>query len=74
MEDVTALVAEGVDIGGHAAVPYFTDQGLLLGFDSGIVEINKSDIRSPGWEQLVQLPGPILSLCVASRSPSAILH
>lgn len=77
MRDITGAVsgAKGVDVGGHAAVPLYTDQGLLLGFDNGQIAISQGDVRVPGgWAPLVTLPGAVLSLAVAGRSPSSVIH
>lgn len=76
MQDITEAVAqsEGINLGGHTPVPYFTGGAALLAFDTGQVAINRSNARSSQWQSLAQLPGPVLSLCVDSRAPSSVIH
>ena len=77
MQDITSAVAgaAGIDVGSHAAVPIYTDQGLLLGFDNGLIAVSQGDVRvSGGWAPLTKLPGAVLSLSVAGRAPSSVIH
>lgn len=76
MMDITGNVTQckNIDIGGHTAVPYFTNAGALLAFDNGQVAINQGDSTKPEWDLLCQLPGAVLSLCIDSRTPSSVIH
>ena len=76
MQDITEAVAhsEGINIGGHTPVPYFTGGAALLAFDNGQVAINRGNARCNQWLLLAQLPGAVLSLCVGSRMPSSVIH
>ena len=76
MQDITEAVAhsEGINIGGHTPVPYFTGGAALLAFDNGQVAINRGNARCNQWLLLAQLPGAVLSLSVDSRMPSSVIH
>ena len=76
MCDITEAVtgSQGIDVGKHAPVPYFTERGLLLAFSSGQVAVNSGRVRCAEWKALARVPGAILSLCVDGRAPSSIIH
>ena len=76
MSNITEAVrgSQGIDVGKHAPVPYFTEQGLVLAFSSGQVALNVGCVQSAEWKPFASVPGAVLSLCVDGRAPSSIIH
>lgn len=59
--------------GGHTPVPYFMQEGALLGSDTGDI-IACKDVSHGGWRKLCEVPGHITTITVKDRSPSSVTH
>ena len=59
--------------GGHTPVPYFVEQGLLLGSDTGDILLSR-DVSAKSWEKVAKVPGHITTLTQTDRSPSSVTH
>ena len=76
-QDITEQVygSEGLQgcRGGHTPVPYFVDQGALLGGATGDILVCK-DVSQGGWRKLCKVPGHITTITESNRSPSSVTH
>ena len=59
--------------GGHTPVPYFVEQGLLLGSDTGDILLCK-DVSTKSWKRVCTVPGHITTITQTNRSPSSVTH
>ena len=59
--------------GEHTPVPYFVQEGALLGSDTGDI-VTCKDVNQGGWEKLCKVPGHITTITVQDRSPSSVTH
>lgn len=75
IESVTQHVTEsgGCSIGGHLPVPYFIQEGAVLGVDTGDILISADAVSKP-WRKLTRLSGAIISIAEEDRGNSAVMH
>ena len=73
--EITQHVTEqgGCSIGGHLPVPYFIQEGAVLGIDTGDILLSADAISKP-WRKLTSLSGAIISIAEEGRGNSAVMH
>ena len=74
-QEITELVTdkEGCSLGGHLPVPYFIQEGAVLGTDTGDILIS-ADAISKHWRHLTSLSCAIISFAEEGRGNSAVMH
>ena len=72
-EDVYGAEGLGASRGAHTPVPYFVEEGALLGSDTGDVLLCK-DVTHGGWQKVCKLTGHITTITEVNRSPSSVIH
>ena len=75
IQEITQHVTEngGCSLGGHLPVPYFTQEGAVLGVHTGDILISEDAISKP-WRNLTRLSGAIISFAEEGRGNSAVMH
>lgn len=59
--------------GEHTPVPYFMQEGAVLGSDTGNI-ITCKDVSLGDWRKLCRVAGHITTITAKDRSPSSVTH
>ena len=72
-QNLSDNVRQQVDLGAHTPVPYFAEQGAVLGTNSGKLFASPDPASGP-WKPLWQVPGAVLTIAADGCSSSSVIH
>ena len=72
-QNLSDNIKQQVDVGANTPVPFFAEQGAVLGTDNGKLFASPDPASGP-WKQLCQVPGAVLTIAAEGGSSSSVIH